>query len=586
MTRMQRHVPPDRAPIGADSGRRRGARMLGAGAVLALLLAVAGVAVDAAVTAPAPMPRSTTIATAVINNFAPDLLSGQDGLPASPAFPLKYGPFNTSIDVDGNAIDAHEAHLAYFEGRYWMYGREWGCGTFAFGYQRNIDDTRNDKPECGIVSLSSPDLVHWRVINRDYVPTLHGEQVGDNKPQVVWSPRLHRYLMWFVGPRGYYVAQSRSPGGPWGDVFKPTGQYLSHDLNIVIDQHGSGYVASDVMAGRDGRLPTWDVWVQKLNADLTGTTGEAVRVMSRVSFEGIGFFEHAGYWYLLGGRTCPNCPSTNISYVMARTPLGPWTNQDGSITSPLHPTQLSGDGCLGQHKGANVLPSPSGPIVLDGIMQYRSSPLDEDGPVVHGDNNQAIANTYWWPLRFDPNHHIEPLSCQASVRVPLARPVAASFTSAPPLDTSPASPHQLDCRVTSTRALQQRWRVPPGSMIRELRVPVFQRTTNLGPEEQDAGMNSGLSVRVDLSSGRSMTALFAPGWISWAPRSVVLNLAPPLESAGEITITFSTHATNGCYGVVIGEANGALRQGLYSTVERGVRRDVPRAQLVLAAVTK
>lgn len=584
MTRMQCNVAPEPASIEVDAGRLRAARTLGAGAVLALLLAVVSVAGDAAT--PAHTPRGTTIATAIINNFAPDLLGGRDGLPPSPAYPLKYGPFNTSIDVDGNAIDAHEAHLAYFEGRYWMYGREWGCGTFAFGRHRDLDDTRNDKPECGIVSLSSPDLVHWRVADRDYVPTFHGEQVGDNKPQVIWSSRRHRYLMWFVGPHGYYVAQSRSPGGPWGDVFKPTGRYLSHDLDIVVDPHGTGYVASDVMAGREGRLPTWDVWVQKLNADLTGTTGEAVRVMSHVSFEGIGFFEHAGYWYLLGGHTCPNCPSTNISYVMARAPLGPWTNPGGTVTSPLHPAELSGDGCLGQHKGSNMLPSSSGPIVLDGVMQYRSSPLDETGRVVHGDNNQAIANTYWWPLRFDANHRVESLSCQASVRVPLARPVATSFVPAPPFDTSPAAPHQLDCRITSTRALQQRWNVPPGSMIRELRVPVSQRTTNLGPEEQDELMNAGLSVRVDLPTGRSLTSLFAPGSVSWAPRSVVMDLPTPLKSAGEITITLSTRATNGCYGMVIGAANGALRQGLYSMVEKGVRDDAAHAQLVMAAVTK
>jgi len=286
---------------------------------LTLAFAVAGPARDAGRVASASAPPAT-IAYAVLNNFAPDLLHGKDGLPPSPAFPLKYGPFNTRIDVDGNAIDAHEAHLAYFEGQYWMYGREWGCGTMAFGRLRDNDDTRNDKPECGIVSLSSPDLVHWHVVDADYIPMLSGVQVGDNKPQVVWSAKLRRYLMWFVGPRGYYVAESRAPGGPWGDVFKPTGNYLRHDLNIMVEPDGSAYVASDVLAGFEGRPgmspPFWDVWVQKLNPDLTGTTGEAVRVMSHVSFEGIGFFQHGGYWYMLGGHTCPNCPSSDISYLM------------------------------------------------------------------------------------------------------------------------------------------------------------------------------------------------------------------------------------------------------------------------------
>ena len=523
---------------------------------------------------------------AVLNNFAPDLLHGDDGLPPSPRFPLKYGPVNTAIDVEGNAIDAHEAHLAYFEGQYWMYGREWGCGTMSFNHDRAEDATRNNQPECGIVSLSSPDLVGWHVADRDYIPMVDGKQVGDQKPQVVWSAPRHRYLMWFVGPHGYYIAQSTAPGGPWGDVIRPSGRYLSHDLDIMVESDGSAYVASDVMADIVNGVPNWDVWVQKLNPDLTGTTGEGVRVMSHVSFEGIGFFEHEGYWYLLGGHTCPNCPSTTISYLMARAPLGPWTNGVGAITSPLQPTQLSDDGCMGQDKGANVLPTPSGPIVLEGIMQYRSSPMDSGHTLVHGDNNQAIANTYWWPLQFDRDHHVEALVCKASVRVPLAHEVRAMPASGVTLDTSPALPHQLDCRVTSTTALEQRWTVPANTMIQELHIPVFQRTTNLGPEDQDALMNADLNARVSLPSGEGISAAFAPQSISWSAHSVVLKLPQPLRKAGAITVTLTTRATNGCYGVVVGAPTGALPSGVYGAVANDARRDLHGVQIVLSTVAR
>lgn len=58
--------------------------------------------------------------------------------------------------------------------------------------------------------------------------------------------------------------------------------------------------------------------MQKLNPERTGTTCEAVRVMSNVSFEGIGLFEHEGYWYLVSGHTCPNCPSTTVLPDVAR----------------------------------------------------------------------------------------------------------------------------------------------------------------------------------------------------------------------------------------------------------------------------
>ena len=531
-----------------------------------------------------PSSRAAGSFVAVLNNFAPDLLHGDDGLPASPRFPLKYGPVNTAIDVDGNAIDAHEAHLAYFEGQYWMYGREWGCGTMSFNHDRPEDAIRNNQPECGIVSLSSPDLVRWHVADRDYIPLVDGKQVGDQKPQVVWSASRHRYLMWFVGPHGYYIAQSTSPGGPWGGVMKPTGKYLSHDLDIMVEGDGSAYVASDVMADIVNGVPNWDVWVQKLNPDLTGTTGEAVRVMSHVSFEGIGFFEREGYWYLVGGHTCPNCPSTTVSYLMSRAPLGPWTNGAGAMTSPLQPTQLSDDGCMGQDKGSNVLPTPSGPVVLEGIMQYRSSPKDSGHVLVHGDNNQAIANTYWWPLRFDRDHHIEPLVCEKSVRVPLAHAVPASPTPGAALDTSPALPHQLDCRISSTTGIQQRWTLQANSSLREVRVPVFQRTTNLGPEDQDAAMTGDLNARVDLPSGETISEAFEPHSISWSPKSVVLKLPRALQTAGPITITFTTEATNGCYGVIVGAATAALPSGIYGTVAGDIRRDIPGVQMVLSTV--
>ncbi|HEX5474095.1 MAG TPA: hypothetical protein VFX12_05465 [Vicinamibacterales bacterium] len=562
------------------------ARRTGAVIAFAMLTGIGVATPGPAVVASGPSSARASSAEAVLNNFAPDLLHGDDGLPPSPRFPLEYGPVNTALDVDGNAIDAHEAHLAYFEGRYWMYGREWGCGTMAFGRNRDIDASRNDKPECGIVSLSSPDLVHWRVVERDYIPMLGGQQVGDQKPQVVWSAGLHRYLMWFVGPRGYDVAQSTSPGGPWGNVFKPTGPYLGHDLNIMVQPDGSAYAASDVMAAIEGGVPSWDVWVQKLNANLTGTTGTAVRVMSHVSFEGIGFFEHDGYWYLVGGHTCPNCPSTTISYLMAHAPLGPWANGEGATTEPLQPTQLSGDGCMGQDKGANVLPSPSGPVVVEGIMQYRSSPMDSGHVLVHGDNNQAIANTYWWPLRFDRDHHIEPLICQASVHVPLARPVRESSTLKDALDTSPAFPHQLDCRITSTNAVQERWNVAANARVRELRIPVFQRTTNLGPEDQDPIMNGDLKVRVDLPSGQRVSAVFPPRSVSWAPRSVAVTLPRPVRKPGAIAVTLTTTATSGCYGVVVGRATAALPSGVYSATENGVRREAADAQMVLSIDTR
>ena len=57
--------------------------------------------------------KSTTVPTAGarVDAFAPDLLKGDDGLPASPQLPLRHGLPSTPVDIGGDAMDAHEGQL-------------------------------------------------------------------------------------------------------------------------------------------------------------------------------------------------------------------------------------------------------------------------------------------------------------------------------------------------------------------------------------------------------------------------------------------------------------------------------------------
>ena len=58
----------------------------------------------------------------------------------------------TKFSKLGDAIDAHDGEIAYFDGIYYLYGTSYGCG-FEWGHK--------DAPFCGFKAYSSPDLVNW-----------------------------------------------------------------------------------------------------------------------------------------------------------------------------------------------------------------------------------------------------------------------------------------------------------------------------------------------------------------------------------------------------------------------------------------
>ena len=101
------------------------------------------------------------------------------------------------------------------------------------------------------------------------------------------------------------------------------------------------------------QVPRWNIWVQQLTPDLIATVNTSGQ---NLMLEAIGDFSHEGNYYLTFGYTCQNCAGY-IYYFHSETPLGPY--KDGGF--------LSFDGCGGQNKGANVLPTPNGTVALAGI---------------------------------------------------------------------------------------------------------------------------------------------------------------------------------------------------------------------------
>src|ERR1700754_1856573 len=64
----------------------------------------------------------------------------------------KSGKQVTKFDNLGNAVDAHDGEIAFFNGVYYLYGTSYDCG-FEWG--------NKSAPFCGFKTYSSTDLQHW-----------------------------------------------------------------------------------------------------------------------------------------------------------------------------------------------------------------------------------------------------------------------------------------------------------------------------------------------------------------------------------------------------------------------------------------
>ncbi|RSL65572.1 hypothetical protein CEP53_003655 [Fusarium sp. AF-6] len=410
-----------------------------------------------------------------------------------------------------------------------MYSATWGCGGNIFVYGYVPGDNYPDMPvyppgdygadgNCGIKTYSSKDLTNWELVDF-YQPDMGVANVM--KPLVPQA----------------------APGATPGEL---RGDHLSHDFDVLVGSDNTHYIVSDPFLGTipsaDGGL-TWDIWVQQLAPDLISTvnTSETTTLVrsakqlfdQNLTLEATGAF-YDGYYYLMFGQTCQNCAGY-IYYFYSESPMGPY--KDGGY--------VSRDGCGGQNKGANVLPTPDGgSIVLAGNLGYRTGPDNSvwsDGTqsyVWHGDNHQAASSTYFFPIEFNHDHTLKSYTCPSKVQVPLMGDLKKSPDA--PL------PYQLDCRVRNWKSIDATYSQPKSGATLEF--PVFQRTDNLGPTTNAGPMLNGpLTVTLAYANGATESFSWAASNISWAPAKISMNTSGKRVSK----ITLETNATNDCYGTVV-----------------------------------
>ncbi len=557
-----------------------------AGSALGLSLTAGGTAASAVSDA-----GQLTDTATFINYIEPDPLDGDNGLPTSPAIdPTRYGVVNVPLDVDGNAIQGVvEGNIYYFEGKYYIYSTSHACGSFDMAPGASTTATLPTNPNsyykyCGLATYESDDLMNWKFVNNTIEQDPNSGRIfGSKKSRVVYSDATGLYTMWFLngqaGPHwGTYVMQSKSPTGPWStprlpdNPLDPTHANLLRDFDLGVGPDGEAW-----MVKSHGEIVLYQLNETQDGVVAKYTTGADTSILNG----GVGIHYENGWWYITGSPGCGNCLGARFSYIMAKDPRGPWTSPDDEPATPaLEPTILSEDSGYAQANGSVSVPDASGDLrTFIPFKHYRSSPTGAPGNTLRqpGDANLSLGGQWWYPLTYDDEGRILPMEITPTADFPLAKPV----------ETTIANAYQPDLSVTADRSIVQTWTEAPGSRVRTILPSVFQRT----PDTSIAGAMSGngipqeplvnapLRATLELPDGRSHSWMIDPRTIAWSPQRIPLTLPKTYTGGGQFTLTLSTVASNGGYGVAVGPQR--LQEGVYQHVENGTATTFPGASMAL-----
>ena len=410
--------------------------------------------------------------------------------------------------------------------------------------------------------------------------------LAPTKPVVRYSESTGTYVM-ILGNQAFvdfYYLVSESPAGPFRgpkDDYPGvlSGPYIGHDFDIAVAPDGTHWLLTDskdadVELRLDGTNPypttvgiTWNIVVQKLNPDLVSVPEQSLETLKVIftakeladkglSMEACSFFHHDGYYYMVFAQTCQNCAGMTYYFYSKGNPLGPYI--DGGI--------LREDGCGAQNKGANVLPTADGEVILNGAMAYRTSPNSRtlNGIVAHANNNQALSQTFFWPLEFNKDHTIKKFTCPAEVNIPLA----ANITKTPPKPTK----HQFDCRIRNWQSMEIDFK--PSRAATNISFPVYQRNDDITNTYTPGIIDGPLNITLEYDDESTSTHVFEPLDVSWAAKRI--SIEP--EKGNVSKIRMSTNATLGCFGYIVEpRVEGGLT--LSSVDVYGNYRVTPKAQV-------
>ena len=543
--------------------------------------------------------------TAVFNNFIiDDPLMGDNGLTVSPIIdPDRYGPINIMLDVDGNAVEATvTSDISYFEGKYYLYCMSSAYGAFDIAPGASMAPTLQTDPNSwyrpgGLVIYESDDLMNWRLKGRYLMQNPYtGSVYIPKKTRVVYSEKTGLYVMWHTNgqsspSRGntWLITTSETPYGPWSEPdyptceFDPTLREFTKDFDLGMDEQGNTWLVRS-----HGVID-----VYRLNDEKTGVVEKiSTNADTSILNGGIGIHYENGWWYITGDHGGGNPIASNLVYIMARDPSGPWLSPDTAEemenqpqADVVTPAVIAADGDSGytQPNGSSSLPDSDGHLHTFMPAKHYISSLSGAPDMKYkqpGDSNLALAGQCFIVFEYDDYGHILPLTDDSikQYEFPLAKEV----------ETTVPAPYQAALTITNEQSVVQTWTVDESQTVAAILPSVFQRTQDPGPVSakgnppQDPSVSEPLIAIVTTPSGDRYEYIVDTRTIRWNPQQIVLGLPEPVYGGGQFSLELKTIAENGAYGVAVGERT---LDGTYLHVSKSGEVNVyPNASMMLKTV--
>jgi hypothetical protein len=419
----------------------------------------------------------------------------------------------TKFSKLGDAVDAHDGEIAYFNGTYYLYGTSYGCG-FEWGHK--------DAPFCGFKAYSSKDMVTWTdrgalfdAGTSVWQTRCNGNTYGCFRPHVIYNAKTKLYVLWinvYDNKVGYRVFTSNTPVGPFVEKAEPTLAVNSDmpvaglnngDHDTFIDDNGTAYLAyTDWRAG--GAIA-----IEQLSDDYLTGTGKVVKAVTTTKTEAPALFKRKGTYYVVySDPNCGYCSGTGSSYKTAKSPLGPWS--EGK--------RISENSCGGQPSFVSTIKLKTGDVFLYGSDLWNNAA-----------KNESLANYYWAPLTFAADGAINPIECQNTVAIPNTPGKKEKYNYAPGCDISDGAKRTQTFKASKT------------GILSTISISTFRTAypdADLQIAVSEAGSDKPLSA-VTLGSEK----------LSWSPTNVVIHPKIKVTAGKSYNIILSSATTKGCYGL-------------------------------------
>jgi len=426
----------------------------------------------------------------------------------------------TRFDNLGNAVDAHDGEIAYFEGTYYLYGTSYDCG---------FEWNNKTAPFCGFKTYSSKDMVNWKdegfmfdAKTPLWQSRCDGKTYGCFRPHVVYNKKSKNYVLWinvYDNVSGYRVFTGKSPIGPFTEVAEPKIAVNSNmpaaglnngDHDLFIDDDGTGYLAFT-----DWRTKGTIV-VEQLTDDYLSGTGKVANSITSGKTEAPALFKRKGIYYITySDPNCGYCAGTGTSYKTAKSPLGPWS--EGK--------KISDNSCGGQPSFVSTMKVNAETIYLYGSDLWNNAA-----------KNEAQANFYWAPLTFAEDGSIKPMECLSSFSMKKTK-------------IQPSDEFTAGCDIGKEKQRSQFFTADKSGVLKSFTIT----TLKSGYPNQDFTIDFYESKMGKVTGNKALVSITVPqDSIGWSARNQTVKPMVNLTKGKQYVVILSSKTSQGCYGFASG----------------------------------